>query len=535
MPILVAANFKGNMTRVTTGALDSGKCLDRTSFGYHPWSNPGCIAFTDNQADITGIITDLIIDGKTRVEGGIGYVYAVGHTGKLYKIQVNDPATKNITYDNPVLVATLATATSFTMGGSLMFFGDIPRIYIGHDGGVTSVNFDGTGEAFVGSSASWVQDVPRQGTVFFSKAYWTNGNNMAIVNPQGTVDTYTTMNSVPRDQTFKCVAPDNTGQNLILISSNVPNTSLVSTAPNIAATYGGYSYVYRWNARGNAIQSINTIYYDQTAALTSGNSEFIWGYDVPGGSMVDLSQGFKKIISGTGTYLVSQAPAANAVANSGNLTGWATVEPYPSTATSNAQGASVFIYGNLDNDEPDQIYARLINFPSSLASGDVIRCPWITIVDNIQTAGNTSGYGSGLTQNQTGTGRIYMSAIEYDGVNTAYKLYAFSLINPFLDPCPGVYETQGALVGSTVATGSTVTPTAVRVYMEPAAGVEMFKVDVIGMDGNPLPDYTNTFSPNAGDTVLTGVASGAATPSVGIRVTNAGPFTPFIHKIELTY
>ena len=373
MPTLVAANFKGNMTRTVTGALDSGKCLTRTSFGYHPWSNPGCIAFLDSQTDITGIISDAIIAQQLRVENGISYVYAIGHTGKLYKVQVNDPVTKNIAYDTVSLITTLTTATSFTMGGSMIFFGDTVQIYIGHDAGVSSVNFDGTGEKLIGDATQWQSNVPRQGRIFFSKSYWTNGNNVATINSKGIVETYSSINSIPTDQIFKCIEPDDTGSNLILISSNVPNNSLVATGPNITATYGGFSYIYKYDARQNAMKSINKVYYDQTAALTSGDKEFIWGYDVPGGSMIDLAQGFNKLVSGTGTYLVAQAPTANSVASSGNLVGWGTVEPYPSTSASNAQGASVYIYGKLDVDEPDQIYARLINFPSG-SNFSVVSC-----------------------------------------------------------------------------------------------------------------------------------------------------------------
>ncbi len=492
MSKLVATNFLGNLTRFPNGALDSGKCIDRTSLGYHPWTTPGCIIFTDGQADITGSIDGVIIDGQPRDENGTLYVYMIAHTSKLYKIQVNDLATKNMTYDHVTLIGTLTTATSFTMGGTMHFFAS--KIFIGHDQGVTSVNFDGSEEAFVGELEKWEQNVPRQGKIFFGSLYYTNGKNIATINNVGAVITYTTINDVPDDQIFKTIEVDATGTLLNLISSNIPNTSLVITEPNIQATYIATSYVFKWDARKNKVMSIKNLTFDQTAALTVGAHEYLWGYDVPGGSFLDISEGIEKIASGTGTFLVAQSPTANAVTRTGNLVGWVTVEPYPTVAISNVQGASIFLYGNLDRDEPEQIYGRLMSFKSSLAGGDIIRVPWILLNGNIQTSGDTSGYGSGLTKNQTGTGRVYISTVEFDGVNTAYKLYAVSVVNPFLAPCAGVYETQAVLAGTNGITASDFSPSAVDVYMEPATGYEEFTVDLIGIDGLPISGDTNLFT-----------------------------------------
>ncbi len=145
---LVIDNFTGGMTQYTDGDINSGRSNVFVSSGANPFARPGNLTWNPDSTQIDpagSVITDLIMDGKERVENGILYVYAIGHTGRLYKIQVNDPSSYNADYDNPVLLATLTAETpTFTRGGSIDFFGSTERIYIGHDKGVTRIDFDGT-------------------------------------------------------------------------------------------------------------------------------------------------------------------------------------------------------------------------------------------------------------------------------------------------------------------------------------------------------------------------------------------------------
>jgi len=154
MPTLKVDNFKGSMTAYVTGDINSGLTNVFEQFGANPFTYPGRLTWSteSEQIDPNGsVITDLIVAGKERVESGIIYVYAIGHTGRLYKIQVNNPATFNPDYDNPVLLATLSSnSPTFTRGGFIDFFGSTERIYIGHDKGVTRIDFNGTNETFVG-------------------------------------------------------------------------------------------------------------------------------------------------------------------------------------------------------------------------------------------------------------------------------------------------------------------------------------------------------------------------------------------------
>ena len=92
MPTKIIDNFTGSMTPKLNGDMNSGYSQWLNVFGYDPFTKPGNLTWNEMQTQIDSagsVITDLIVAGKTRVESGIIYVYAIGHTGRLYKIQVN--------------------------------------------------------------------------------------------------------------------------------------------------------------------------------------------------------------------------------------------------------------------------------------------------------------------------------------------------------------------------------------------------------------------------------------------------------------
>ena len=96
---LELTNFHGSMTWYINGDVNSGLANEVESFGYDPFAKPGSLTWAEEveQIDPSGsVITDLVLAGKTRVESGITYCYCIGHTGRLYKIQVNNPVK---TYD----------------------------------------------------------------------------------------------------------------------------------------------------------------------------------------------------------------------------------------------------------------------------------------------------------------------------------------------------------------------------------------------------------------------------------------------------
>ena len=191
MATLLIDNFQGRLTRYKDGDINSGYAKYSTTFGNDPFTSPGNLTWFETPTRIDSdedIITDLIVAARPRLESGITYVYAVGHTGRLYKIQVNDPTTYNPDYDNPVLLATLTEESpTFKFGGSIEFFGDTERIFVGHDRGVTRIDFNGSNETFVGTQSNYVSDVPRPSAQFVGNLYFGDGDNIAEISSALTV------------------------------------------------------------------------------------------------------------------------------------------------------------------------------------------------------------------------------------------------------------------------------------------------------------------------------------------------------------
>lgn len=112
MQTKVINNFNGKLTRYSDGDSNSGLCKYNTTFGNDPFTNPGNLTWFEQPTQIDSggsVITDLIMAARPRLESGITYVYAIGHTGRLYKIQVNQPSGYNPNLDTPVLLTTLTS------------------------------------------------------------------------------------------------------------------------------------------------------------------------------------------------------------------------------------------------------------------------------------------------------------------------------------------------------------------------------------------------------------------------------------------
>lgn len=126
-------NFTGSLTRYDNGDLNSGLAKYTKTFGNDPFSSPGSLTWMEKPAQIdpnATVITDLIVAARPRLESGKTFVYAVGHTGRLYKIQVNDPTTFNPDFDNATLLTTLtAQSPTFKYGTSIQFY-EIGRAHV---------------------------------------------------------------------------------------------------------------------------------------------------------------------------------------------------------------------------------------------------------------------------------------------------------------------------------------------------------------------------------------------------------------------
>lgn len=524
MPTIKIDNFGARLTRYADGNINSGMAKYTTSFGADPFSDPGNLTWMEapTQIDSAGsVITDLIVAGKERVESGVSYVYAIGHTGRLYKIQVNDPSTYNPNYDNPVLLTTLTSnSPTFTRGGSLDFYGATERIYIGHDKGVTRVNFDGSSETFVGALGSWTQTVPRPLQQFVGKLYIGNGSNIAEIDTTATVTTYAKLTPAFPDNTQVRdidVSPD--GNYLQAVVTRLALPDITSTAQDTTYLTNSESYIFKWNGIDNGYTSFDS--YPSFSLNTNAmfrNFQYVFGYDLVGAAVFNPTD---KILS----PILSQAPLPNAVGSNANFIGWFTTEFYQGFSR-----AVNFLYGSLDN-EVGTGWWRQMAMSATGTETDVVRVPFQLLVSNFVLGSVTNGYTGGVA----GVAKSYFSTLESSTApTTKYKFYRWLPVAlGFGTAIGGVYETQNEIFSKKQKIRE------VRIYGEPWIANNSFKIDLIGSDGNPITNGTKTFT--AGTNLTIGDDFAWYNPQikptyiVGVRITNLGTVNHTIMKIEIDY
>ncbi len=521
---LTIDNFKGSLTRYSDGDINSGYAKYATTFGNDTFSKPGNLTWNETaiQIDPSGsVITDLIMAGKERVENGVSYVYAIGHLGRLYKIQMNDPSTYNPNYDNPVLIATLSINTpTFTRGGSLDFFGATEKIYIGHDKGVTTINFDGTGEAFVGVLGSWTQNVPRPQKQFAGSVFFGNGNNIAQIDSTATVTSYTKLSpSFPLNTQVRDLDNSVDGNYLEMVVSRLALPDITSAAVDTSFMSNSESYIFKWNGTDTGYTSFDTFpSFSLNANTVFGSNQYTFGYDLAGCAVFNPVQ---KILS----PILCQAPLPNAINANGNLVGWMSPEF--------VQGflrASLFLYGPLDNEVSTGWY-RQFQQTAQGAETDVIRIPFQLIVSNLVIGSVTNGYPGGLA----GNGKLYFSTFETSAAPTAkYKFYKFFPVSTGVGiPMQGVYETQNQQFSKKVKLGET------RLYTEPLVTGNSFTIDLIGSSGSAIAGSSKTFTvgtnATAGNDYVWYTPQSAPTYVVGMRITNLGTKNWTLTKAEIDY
>lgn len=527
---LVIDNFHGSMTPYTDGDINSGLSNVVEVFGNDPFVKPGNLTWyeTATQIDPNGsVITDLILAGKTRVESGIVYVYAIGHTGKLYKIQVNDPTTFNPNYDNPVLLATLSVdSPTFTRGAFMDFYGATEKIYIGHDKGVNSINFNGTGEAAVGVSATWTQNVPRPFAQYLGKLYIGNGSNIAEVDTTLLVTTYTKLSpGFPSNTQVRDLDVTPEGNYLQAVVSELALTDITATTPDTSILSPQDSFIFYWNGT-DAGYTYYTTYSSVTLSANSifGDSAYAFGYDMRGGGIWNPT---RKLISSSPTSAFGEAPSPNAVIGASNMIIWSSTLPFEG----NLQ-MLMTMYGSPSDFEYQSGYFAPYNQPATVPETDVLRVPCTILVSNFAQGGSTSGY----TDNIFGEPKIYFSTLETSSApTTKYRLYKWSLAPSGLGTAlvGAVYQTQTQLFSKKIQVKE------IRVYGEPWVADNAFTIDLIGSGGTPITNGSKSFIAGTNLTIGDDYAwynpQCQPTYALGIRVTNDGEANHTINKIEIDY
>lgn len=526
---LVIDNFKGNMTPYIDGDANSGLSYVVDVFGYDPFIYPGNLTWYEDavQIDAAGsVITDLIVAGKTRVESGVTYVYAIGHTGRLYKIQVNDPTTYDPNYDNPVLLATLtAQSPTFTRGGFIDFYGTTEKIYIGHDKGVTSIAFDGTGEAFVGALGSWTQNVPRPIQQFLGKLYIGNGSNIAEIDSTLTVTSYTKLSpGFPSNTQVRDIDVTPEGNYLQMVVSSLALRDITSTTPPTSIIGPENSYLFSWDGTSTGYTSYVTY---PTAALsanhTFGDQQYLFGYDARGGGVWNP---VRKFVSSSPTSAFGDSPSPNAVFSSSGMIFWATTLPFEGHLE-----MLLTMYGSASDYEYQQGYWAPFGQAGTGTETDVLAVPYCGVVSNWGQGGTNSGYTSQIF----GEPKIYFSTLETSASTTAYKLYKWSLAPSGLGTAlvGGYWVSQRQLFSKKVQVKE------VRVYGDPWVSGNAFTVDIVG-SGGAISGASKSFSVADG-TLTAGTDFARYTPqcaptySIGVGITNDGETNHVINKVEVDY
>jgi hypothetical protein len=514
---LEITNFGGRLTRFQNGDLNSGFAKYSTTFGVDSFSKPGNLTFVEQATSIGGsIVTDLIVASRVRLESAITYVYAIGHTGRLYKIQVNDLVNHNPNYDNPVLLATLANGQTFKYGGSIEFYGTTEKIFIGHDAGVTSIHFDGTSETVIGQTDSthWIANVPRQSQQFVGSIFYGNGSQVAQIDSTETVVSYNKISPLcPTDMQVRDLDVSSDNIYLIATCTRAPLTDITAISPDTSSICNSDSLLAYWNGSDTGATSGTSIpSFEMSSYVTFGSSEYSFGYDISGG-IVSTGKPFKKILSLVGI----KSPLPNAANSNGNFVGWCVPE-----FNSGFLKASLFVYGALDEEFKPGFY-RQAQFSSSLTGGDIVQVPMTILVSNFSFAGANSGYTVIAS-----TGKMYISTLEYNGSTTAYKLYKFFNVPVGINNAlAGVYETQTQLFSKKQRVSE------VRVYMEPGTSSMGFTVALTGIDGSVISGTSQAFTAISGLDVVKYNPAHAPTAAIGVRITNSGTVAPVINKIEV--
>lgn len=540
-------NFTGRLTRINNGDMDSGFAKFATSFGYDPFSSPGNLTWFENYSTISGV-TDLILSAKTRWLGETNpVVYAIGSKGNLYKIQVS--SNTNAQVHSVIGVASVkAGNATYVKGASMEFFGNTEKIYIGSDGQVNSINFDGSADAVVGNSANYAANVYRPLKPFAGKLVFGNGPTIGVIDATGTVTSsvigvssavgniYSQLNpalGVEMRVRDLDVSPDNTYLLITASNTDYENISTLTT-PNMVNTVPAQGMVAGWNGVDLAVTTAQNLPQNFVTALqTYLTSNMFFVADTFGAG---LANGAIKIL----TLPNNKAPFPNATGVNGNFLFWSAPErtPYAPSVSTPTLFNSMFYYGQLDQETPVGLW-RVMKTQGQLFGGGVVQIP-VNLLASLSYSDMDTTQASVIS---AGYGTHYFSTL--DASNNAIQSGSVMTLNRINIPSTGTgnagsgsYETQNQLFSKRIAVSE------IRVYCDPTQASQRFQIEVIGGDGNVVDNGTFTYNfgditdPATGSTAVERInfnCSMKTLYSCGLRISNLGTKNMKIKKIEVDY
>jgi hypothetical protein len=530
---ITITNFGGRLTRYKNGDLNSGMAKFDTSFGYDPFSKPGNLTWLNQPDDIKGsTITDAVLAGKIiSPSTNEQYVYAIGNTGRLYKVDPTQSASTNTPlFDSPSLIAGLnntlsggqtSVAGNFNYGADIDYYNS--KLHITSDSTIIRCNIDGSAIGSVTGANSVQSALYHPMVQFLGSLYIGNGSNLLKIDTSGLVVSAAVLSpALPSGMYISDldVTPD--GVYMIITASYLYPFAIGTPTSARGQPYAVDSYKFYWNGTDAGITAFEALpSFPATALNTFLDKNFTFNQDAFGTA---IYEGPQKLLSLPNNL----SPMPNAAAPNGTFLTWASTEGTGTVTSADTSYdntyTSLYYYGRLDAENPPGLWRLLRVTPTSNVA---YRAPVNMLVNNFTMS----------RQFVAGWGKHYISAWEVntDGDTNTFHFYRFTL-PPTANTSPvlGVYETQTQLFSKRIHVDQ------VRVYTEGTAANNGFRIDLIGADGNS--NYNNTYTYVAGtdETKLQGslerinfnpdIESGYA---VGVRMTNTGTANMTIPKIEL--
>lgn len=533
---IVINNFGGRLTRILNGDLNSGFANFVSSYGYDFMSKPMNLTWLERQTDVSGV-DGLILDGKVRFIGeSAPTAYLLASTAKIYKIQINS-STNNSLHSVVGVFSILSGSPTFVKGGSIEFFGSDEKIYIGSDTQINRINFDGSGDATVGSAINYAANIYRPLKLFAGNLIFGNGNTIGAVGATGTVISSIVGVSSTTGNVYSSLVPplpsstrvkdlDISADNnyLIIAASEVDYENVSSgSTPNMLNTVPASSNIFYWNGSDPTVTAATNL---STNLLTSLQQylqkNHLFASDSLGSGLFYDSQ---KVLSLPG----NKSPTPNSTGVNGQFLYWSAPEKIVLGGITRLVHA-IYYYGALDQENPPGLFRILRQTAGGGLLGNVIEMPFNKIVEigyfdtnvaqsSVITAGiGTHYYSVRDVANDVITGSVLglrRISVPASGTGTAQ---------------PGVYQTQTQLFSKRIGLAQ------IRVYTEPVVANNGFLLDLIGTDGTVVTNGTFTYTygdPIDKDVRINFNPNCETLYGFGVRITNTGTVNMTIKKIEI--
>lgn len=532
-------NFSGRLTRIPDGNMNSGLAKYSTSWGYDPFISPGNLTWLEapvdcdpNNSSILGIITSSKSktgDGNNGESTGTGYLYAVDHLANVYRLTPNNSFNQvPLSGVSIISQASSSTLSGYTYGGGVEIFGSSEQLYLGGDGGVERINFDGSSRSSVAGGSSVVTNIPRPLTQFSGNLVFGNGTNIGLISSSSIVSSYNQLNpSLPPQVYVHDIEISADLNYLISVASDIVTDQATTKLGGRALSNSGDTLLVQWNGSDLGFTAgFKFPTFFGSAVHSFLDRQLSIGMDSYGASIIDGTN--KKV-----TLQGVRPPFPNAVGSNGNILHLVSVEKF-----NNSLQASLFYYGQFDEESQAPGLWRLFSLGSTQTNGWIDQVPWQVAYCGQQYTTNNA---SSVLATLGGKHIFSLLDVSNGGGTSKFKTYAFALpASGNGTPQLGVYETQTQIFSKKG------TIKQVRVYCQPTATGNGFQLDMIGSDGNVISNgwagNTYTFTAGSDPTLLQGSLERIDfnpvmknTFAVALRITNTGTTNMTIEKIEVDW